>query len=976
MEWSLPRLFDALGGVLLTAIIVHHLGLDGMQRIGTQALVLTKSDDNFYGPCRAESSCRGRVGSVVFGGFFPLREWNYTNSSCSHTIRPEGFQRMEAMRWAIEQYRSDLDVGYDLRDSCSKNTIVRDKSLDYTNEREQCHDKFAGRPVSLVIGSSESDCTNTLATMLSIFDVPVINYASTSNNMNGTAQREQESFGKFFRTVPPDRIQIGAMIAVLEHFNWTFITFVHGTDEYGKYARDWMRKQASNASFCVAAEIELDIQKPGNPPFRQAVTKLSETWTRNASVVIVFAQHYVTRLFFEQVEAFASNQSADIKANLYERIWIASDAWSGNVPLAQRFPALLEGRLLAFQPYTGIDDGFNQDLATSPFESFPTGKRNVWYRRYFDYLFGEGNYNASTTAEESPLFYIDAKVPLVIRSVIIALQALESVLEQQCGNKTICSAVNDTSKGVLVGPDLINVLRQNVFYSPFDQMRFKFEGRDSRSFVPFTGSNFTYSILHYRKNETASDSSADFVNIGTWEASGRPITVDELPKKGLQRFYREGEWIQTFEELSIDDGLSESSLMGKRSMCAVPCRPGTIPITHLAVKGGCCWSCKKCEQFHISKEGQCVRCGELETPDATQSVCVNLVPRHPHYLDPFPKAIWSISALVFFILTLFLIFYVSNWDAPDIRATSRDLTVCCFAGMYLALAGVLVHLAAPSTAVCGVRRYLLTVPLSFCYGAMVIKTNRIYRLFARSKRKGLKRKVKYTEPYIQFLITTALASIQMVLTTIWTASAPPKTVLLVKTPNVAVNTICNEEMSLGFYGTLLYNLMLVVATLLYNNSTPLSTPEKFNERRFIKLAFAAPFPVWAIVIALGNTTDKNLVSLFIAVAVLASVAIMAIFLFLPKYYRFLAEKYGQRCMKMFTRFVNGDTTTSSGTDDTQPTGEGTPQNENSYPISPVESPVKSVSSFQHHYESVGQIASERSLGVQRRCAQVAGSTAQ
>jgi len=57
--------------------------------------------------------------------------------------------------------------------------------------------------------------------LLSLFNIPQIGYSATSKDLS-----DKSLYRYFMRVVPSDRLQARALVDIVLHFNWTFISTV------------------------------------------------------------------------------------------------------------------------------------------------------------------------------------------------------------------------------------------------------------------------------------------------------------------------------------------------------------------------------------------------------------------------------------------------------------------------------------------------------------------------------------------------------------------------------------------------------------------------------------------------------------------------------------------------------------------------------------------------------------------------------
>ena len=84
-----------------------------------------------------------------------------------------------------------------------------------------------------------------------------ISYWSTSPDLSN-----RQRFPYFFRTVPSDQYQAQAMIDIVLHFNWSYISIVYENSNYGVQGIEEVKKLASANDVCVA--VKEMIPRDGN----------------------------------------------------------------------------------------------------------------------------------------------------------------------------------------------------------------------------------------------------------------------------------------------------------------------------------------------------------------------------------------------------------------------------------------------------------------------------------------------------------------------------------------------------------------------------------------------------------------------------------------------------------------------------------------------------------------------------------------
>ena len=107
-----------------------------------------------------------------------------------------------------------------------------------------------------------------IANVLGLFAVPQISPSATSNLLS-----DKTRFPYFMRMVPPDRYQARAIIQILAHFEWTYVSAVYSRGSYGVELVARLRELAADHGVCVAGAHEVS-SVTDRASFRRLVRQL------------------------------------------------------------------------------------------------------------------------------------------------------------------------------------------------------------------------------------------------------------------------------------------------------------------------------------------------------------------------------------------------------------------------------------------------------------------------------------------------------------------------------------------------------------------------------------------------------------------------------------------------------------------------------------------------------------------------------
>lgn len=88
-----------------------------------------------------------------------------------------------------------------------------------------------------------------------------------------------------------------------------------------------------------------------------------------------------------------------------------------------------------------------------------------------------------------------------------------------------------------------------------------------------------------------------------------------------------------------------------------------------------------------------------------------------------------------------------------VKSTTKELSYIILTGIYLCYFMTIPLILKPTKITCYLYRILPGFSLSLIYGALIVKTNRIARILARSKKRILTKKPRFMSLTAQIIIT-------------------------------------------------------------------------------------------------------------------------------------------------------------------------------------------------------------------------------
>ncbi|CAK5036900.1 unnamed protein product [Meloidogyne enterolobii] len=757
-------------------------------------------------------------GDLIIGGVFPVHAKGSGGiSPCGEIFETRGVHRVEAFLYALDMINAQTEFlrGYKLGalilDSCSNPAYALNQSLDFVREmiggnsgmsEYTCSDgrqpkllrnSSPKKSVVAVVGASYSSVTVQIANLLRLFRI--VQVTSTNADLS-----DKNRFEYFARTVPSDNYQARAMIDIAVHFNWTYVSLVYSADEYGELGADAFKKEARRAKICIAIEERVSMKPESlRDSIDNLAKKLQQDKQVGARVVALFVG----------TEYASERLGGDYKRKRI--IWLASEGWDRNnehYTLGSRKLAA-EGAIVLMLESQRVPTFEEYYLSLHPGnENF---ERNKWLR-------------CEAQRQSADNFSADDKVQFVIEAVYAIAHALQSMKEKVC---------------------------------PDDSIESSWISRYAR--LPQGDGPAHYTILNYQPSRrrllqsTNSDTSdrSDYVVVGRW--SEEALEIDEsLLFWNLNNNEEEG------NQQNFNNKIKTIKLP-PLSVCSLPCPLGykkqLIKEDEL-----CCWACGKCEDYeYLINETACADCGQGNWPNKDRTSCFSLVDKHLKHMrwNTWYSIVPTALAVIGILSTLLvLLIYTIYADTPVVKASGRELSHVLLCSCLVCYIITFVLLSKPDTLVCTIRRIGIGLAFSCLYSALLVKTNRIYRIFSQATRS--RRPPPMISPISQLALTAAFVGSKQIFTLVWLLIQPPGTQHIYPT-RAEVVLACNVP-DHHFLYSLAYEAILLILCTVYAIKTR-KVPENFNETRYIGFSMYTTCVLWCCLILffIGTSSDFQVI---------------------------------------------------------------------------------------------------------------------
>ena len=394
-------------------------------------------------------------GDAIIGGIFPIY---YSNSMpCDGGLRIQRISMIESMSYAIQFINEQKDIlpnvslGYEIRNDCSNEeislwtmiTLASDSGYeDYNNACPDFEMKNETNVIS-VIGTSRSSTSLLAAKVGGIYDVPVISYYATSDELSNSGR-----FPFFFRSVPPDKFQVNAIVDILLHYNWKYIALFFSIDSYGIHGARQIQTLAEKHDICIVTNMPLtdhsseseikDIAERLQDNDKVTVIVAFCTWDETVAVVRAITQYGIQRKF----------------------IFIGSDGWGPDHDVTTEHLTFLDGGLF-IRPYAESTQSFHRYYSQLPYMQERASK---WYRDELQNIYVSEKCTDWSSCP-IPVPHLETQV---MNGVFAVAHALDASVRQNCPDNHICEAA--------LGPELQRYLLDISFTNAGETFTFDENG--------------------------------------------------------------------------------------------------------------------------------------------------------------------------------------------------------------------------------------------------------------------------------------------------------------------------------------------------------------------------------------------------------------------------------------------------------------------------------------------------------------------
>ena len=685
--------------------------------------------------------------------------------------RDQGYVMRLALQYTFDYtFKGNLaDIfGHDIK-LLYYNTNKLGKSAAYTAFQFGC---------DLILGLITTDMAAPVATWLSLFNVGVISTGATSSKLSNHRQ-----YPYFSRTIPADYISAKVFVDIAKIYNWEYVSVLYTDNEDGTSLKIQFEEQMNNNGLCIKADIALAETTTKDKYKEKLIEGLN---IEKTNVIFLFLSPKGCYSLFEA----ARNISDSYKNKLRNKQLVLSSNCGTMIPIDDGITQYFDN-LLTIQPVSNIPKGFEAYV-----KSGANGKsRDIELRRYWRQYQGCDATDALCKLNNHTKFNRHVAITPMVNALERGLKAMKLSIAKYC------SQYHNTSEKLTECKETLPYAKETSEKLKKYTAEFAVNGQnifDEHKHEMFTNDSTTgdFDIFKFVKP----NDSYEFQKIGYWS-------------------YKK--WLAGKSHLTINFTSNES-------ICTPPC-PSNM-VKEYSLNSKCCWSCKLCPVDNIIVNNTCTGCKEGSKANDEQSQCTKLPVYQMDPLHWLSIVIIVVSIMGFLLAFFILVVYLKNYSCKIIKASSRELALCSLGGLVLMLLTPLSFIQKPSEPICGVQKIIFGLSLTLCYAPLVLKTNRIHRIFVSSQKFKLKRLVLVSITS-QFLLIAGMVGIQTVMGIFWILTDSPA-IITVYPVNQDYGMIKCQQTGQGVILNIIYPASLMIASTFWAFKTR-HLPESFSEIKSI-----------------------------------------------------------------------------------------------------------------------------------------------
>ena len=571
----------------------------------------------------------------------------------------------------------------------------------------------------VVVGPYSSELSEFTTQFLSLFDYSTISFGASADKFYD----QKKGFHEFFTTVPPDSMTslVYTDLAVL--LKWEYTSLLYSGNEDGSSPTVELMQNLLNmkTKYClIQNQINTDATAKEYQKQIDYVLSLDKV-----KVVFLFLSLKGCQDFFRAATPFGKRLS--------NKVFVLSSVCGAMVDIPHAIQPHLRGMLTVQMTDPQPEEFREYFQSLTPWNN----KRNEYYFSFYWQFLHNCSLQNTTTFDHckrkktNDLFNRFTPVRPIINALYAAVYSIKAAFDDICKGYGI-DCYDIKYRNELMKKNLEKYIPQvdfNIFNKTFKYANKFHQVIDS------------YDILQYQNRKPGQ---YHFAKIGFWDAE---------------------KWKNGQPALRLDNKVNITN-----SKCSLPCKPREI--REYYALASCCWQCKTCSKTSIIANNTCQTCPLGYKANMEQSKCDKLKVISLSPSGGISIVVIGNSCVAFIVIVVVLIIYLKNFSSHIIKSSSRELALFSLFGLSVMLVASVFLILPPSLLVCYAQKMLIGISLTCVYAPLVLKTNRVYRIFASSSKFKLRR-LMLVSMRSQFLMIFAMVGIEVLMGVFWILTDKP-----------------------------------------------------------------------------------------------------------------------------------------------------------------------------------------------------------
>ncbi|OCT67641.1 hypothetical protein XELAEV_18038942mg [Xenopus laevis] len=661
-------------------------------------------------------------------------------------------------------------------------------------------------------------------------------------------QGDKVQFPNFYRAVPSEKTLYAAIIALLNHFGWTWIGIICPDDDSSINAIKEIKKMFEGNGGCIEF---IKVVPSINDYSSERIMDITNTINNaTAKAILVYgSKNYVYYL----------EQGVHI-TNIPGKVWIHT-AESSFRMLNIVNGTNVNGSLYLNMHKKEISYYIKFIHEVNP-SRFPSGKTfTTWWDELCENRcpFNPRKRNCTGVESGRVIEYSHCNLRFAAMSysaynaVYIVAHALHDMYQQ-----TLKERLNDSRKlkfqdlqpwvlhRFLKKVNFTNTMGQQIYFNN-DEISCRYD---------------IYNVVYLPNRTILSE------NVGSFYSDAPPGKQMAVNEKAII-------WENSFSQTP-------------RSVCSGKCPPGKRKSVWEG-KPACCYDCLPCPEGEFSNETDvdvCTKCPENQWPNKQKTSCSLMDITFLSHSDPIGITLTVIAIVCFFTSAWVLGIFMKYQNTPIVKANNRDLSYLVLISLMCSFLCCLIFIGRPEQLTCFLQQAIFGITFTISVSSLLGKTFIVVVAFNATKPGNNLR--KWVGAKIPKYIVITCSAIQVCICLLWLVISPPYSYYNKDSEPGIIIVKCNEGSVTAFY-TILGYLCLLASVCFVAAFLARKLPDTFNDAKLITFSMLVFFSVWIFFILTSHSAKGTSTVAVEVFAILASSSGLLACMFVPKCYIILIK---------------------------------------------------------------------------------------